>query len=691
MQWELQHVLSGLLAQREDVHVLGQDLLDPYGGAFKVTDGLSTRFPNRVWTTPVSEAATVGMANGMALAGLRPVVEIMFGDFSTLIVDQLLNHAAKFERMYGGTVRCPVIVRTPMGGHRGYGPTHSQSLEKLFLGIPGLTVVAADPVHDQRLIWQRMIELGALCLYVENKALYGTRLPLIEAGRWGPFTLEASTGFFPTTRFSLGGPPDAAIVCYGGMVPAVLEAARRLFERYEWVVDAVAERACAARCRRARPCARFELSGRGRRRGHAAFRFRRRSHRRAGRPPRTGQPHDSPARDAGYDRAQQQDAGARAVTERGPHRGSAMRTDSVTSESNPLLAPRVSANDDTVVVRTWFVAHGAWVEPDTVIAEIETSKAIVEVRAERAGFLAYDLPEGGEVGVGDPLGWLMADPDAQPLARQRPQHLADGRLISFDAAALMTERGLTAADIPGLGAVRALDVRHAIAARENALVVDDWQRIVDALPNHAGATLIFGGDAQGAVVYECLESMVPGTAVVYVDDAPKRATLMGLPVLPASALDAVRRRGIKCAHVSVAAAKAKLRCVQRLLEAGYEMVGVRHATALVSPSATIGSGVFLGPLTLVGPNARIGNYAQINNTCSVAHDSVVGEAARLSDGVRLAGSVVVGDGAYLGLGVTVNGNVTIGPGSTVVSGVSVFDHVPAASVVRIDGKAYPLR
>ena len=245
MQWELQHVLADLLAERDDVHVLGEDLLDPYGGAFKITDGLSTRFPDRVWTTPVSEAAIVGIANGMALAGLRPIVEIMFGDFSTLIVDQLLNHAAKFERMYGGTVTCPVIVRTPMGGRRGYGPTHSQSLEKLFLGIPGLTVIAADPVHDQRFIWQRMIELAAPCLYVENKVLYGTRLPLIEAGRYGPFSLEASGGFFPTTRLRLGGPPDAAIVCYGGMVPAALEASRRLFERYEWVVDVVVPSALA--------------------------------------------------------------------------------------------------------------------------------------------------------------------------------------------------------------------------------------------------------------------------------------------------------------------------------------------------------------------------------------------------------------------------------------------------------------
>ena len=122
--------------------ILGEDVLDPYGGAFKVTRGLSTAFPERVQTTPISEAGIVGVAAGMALRGLRPVVEIMFGDFITLAADQLVNHAAKFRWMYNDQVRVPLVIRTPMGGRRGYGPTHSQTLEKLFLGVPGLKVLA---------------------------------------------------------------------------------------------------------------------------------------------------------------------------------------------------------------------------------------------------------------------------------------------------------------------------------------------------------------------------------------------------------------------------------------------------------------------------------------------------------------------------------------------------------------------
>jgi pyruvate/2-oxoglutarate/acetoin dehydrogenase E1 component len=144
----LNHALHQALEADERVYILGEDILDPYGGAFKVSRGLSTKYPDRVLTTPISEAAIVGLASGMALKGLLPIVEIMFGDFVTLAADQLVNHAAKFRWMYNDQVRVPLVVRTPMGGRRGYGPTHSQSLEKMFMGIPGLKVVAPNTLGD---------------------------------------------------------------------------------------------------------------------------------------------------------------------------------------------------------------------------------------------------------------------------------------------------------------------------------------------------------------------------------------------------------------------------------------------------------------------------------------------------------------------------------------------------------------
>ncbi|MGH9581993.1 MAG: thiamine pyrophosphate-dependent enzyme, partial [Bryobacteraceae bacterium] len=143
----LNRALRDLLSENSDVLLFGEDLHDPYGGAFKVTAGLSTQFPGRVISTPISEAGVMGAAIGLALEGFRPVVEIMFADFATLAMDQLFNHAVKFPGMFR-EASVPLVVRTPGGGRRGYGPTHSQSVENLLTGVPGLTVVFGSNRHD---------------------------------------------------------------------------------------------------------------------------------------------------------------------------------------------------------------------------------------------------------------------------------------------------------------------------------------------------------------------------------------------------------------------------------------------------------------------------------------------------------------------------------------------------------------
>jgi pyruvate/2-oxoglutarate/acetoin dehydrogenase E1 component len=175
--------LRAALEDDERVILLGEDLADPYGGAFKVTRGLSTDFPERVRSTPISEGAIAGISAGLALAGYRPIAEIMFGDFLTLCFDQIVNHIAKYEAMYNGQATCPVIIRTPSGGGRGYGPTHSQSLEKHFLGVPHLRVVASSLVHDPAAVLRTLLAQDSPVLYIEHKLLYPLHLMLPEGGR----------------------------------------------------------------------------------------------------------------------------------------------------------------------------------------------------------------------------------------------------------------------------------------------------------------------------------------------------------------------------------------------------------------------------------------------------------------------------------------------------------------------------
>jgi len=246
----LNRALHQAFADNENVYLLGEDVLDPYGGAFKVTRGLSSSFPQRVLTTPISEAGFVGVAAGMALRGLRPVVEIMFGDFITLIADQLINHITKFRWMYNDQVRLPMVLRTPMGGRRGYGPTHSQTLEKLYLGVPGLKVVAPTSFSwkDEKgspgdLLYQAIIHSDEPTLFIENKLQY--LLPVQDQADMKDFTLsvdqKSSAMGFPAYSLSIKGAPhpNLTIAAYGYMAELTKQAALKLAYENEVFVDLV--------------------------------------------------------------------------------------------------------------------------------------------------------------------------------------------------------------------------------------------------------------------------------------------------------------------------------------------------------------------------------------------------------------------------------------------------------------------
>jgi pyruvate/2-oxoglutarate/acetoin dehydrogenase E1 component len=246
----LNSALHKAFTDNKNVYLLGEDILDPYGGAFKVTRGLSTSFPDRVLTTPISEAGFVGVAAGMALRGMRPVVEIMFGDFITLIADQLINHIAKFRWMYNNQVCLPLVIRTPMGGRRGYGPTHSQTLEKLLLGVPGLQVVAPAALclldgsgSPGALLYQSILDNNDPLVFIENKLQY--LLPVQNQTELKDFDLSSHPGKtgmkLPTYSILIHGAPPATltIAAYGFMAELAKQAVIRLAFEHEIFVELV--------------------------------------------------------------------------------------------------------------------------------------------------------------------------------------------------------------------------------------------------------------------------------------------------------------------------------------------------------------------------------------------------------------------------------------------------------------------
>lgn len=221
----INQTLHHALTDDPKVLLLGEDLHDPYGGAFKVTQGLSTQYPDRVRSTPISEAAITGCAIGLAKAGFKPILEVMFGDFMTLTMDQLYNHACKFTGLITDKP-LPLMIRTAVGGYRGYGPTHSQSPEHWLVTIPGLTVIYPSHRHDYKTCLQQALHWQTPLVWLEHKLLYGETVTS-QAYQ----ALDES--YFPCMVRPSQGEPDLLLLTYGGILPLVEQAAQQLTEQEE--------------------------------------------------------------------------------------------------------------------------------------------------------------------------------------------------------------------------------------------------------------------------------------------------------------------------------------------------------------------------------------------------------------------------------------------------------------------------
>jgi pyruvate/2-oxoglutarate/acetoin dehydrogenase E1 component len=170
----LRECLRQQMQADDKVFMIGEDI-GLYGGVFGVSDGLIAEFgEDKLMNTPISEQGFVGVAIGASLLGMRPIVEIMISDFSMLAFEQIANQAAKIRYMFGGKAKVPIVIRTPGGGGIGMAAQHSQSIEGLFLGIPGLKIVMPSTPYDAKGLLASSIKDDNPVMFFEHKLLYNT-------------------------------------------------------------------------------------------------------------------------------------------------------------------------------------------------------------------------------------------------------------------------------------------------------------------------------------------------------------------------------------------------------------------------------------------------------------------------------------------------------------------------------------
>ncbi len=211
--------LDCAMAQDDKVIVLGEDVADPIGGVFKVTKGLSSKYgTHRVRATPIAEQAIAGSAVGLAMAGYRPVAEIMFFDFITVAMDQIVNHAIKLRYMSGGSTPAPITVRTTVGSSR-FGAQHAQSLEAWFMHTPGIKVIMPSCPLDAKGLLASCVFDDDPCLFIEHLDLAYSLKQDVPSGDWRVPLGKAST---------LSDGSDVTVVTYGTMVAKALDAQQAL-------------------------------------------------------------------------------------------------------------------------------------------------------------------------------------------------------------------------------------------------------------------------------------------------------------------------------------------------------------------------------------------------------------------------------------------------------------------------------
>ncbi|GEM_PF-1952435 len=350
-----------------------------------------------------------------------------------------------------------------------------------------------------------------------------------------------------------------------------------------------------------------------------------------------------------------------------------------------ITAPHVNVNDLEMIVVRWHVEPWQFVEEGETICEVETTKAVVSVDADHAGYVYPLVEEKESVKVGEPLAHIFPQNDPKQLgAITLKVNSAADIIITKKAQALMQEFGLAVSDFPRFSSISSETVIAKIRELKPSHATYDQKRTRELLSRieiGKDSVAIYGERNQALLALDAFEEYTP---VAYISSAERSPEFYGMPVIHTQALSQLMEKGLRYVYICGGSPKVKEEQEKECARIGLEVVSVVHPDSTVSSRARLGKGVFVGAQAAIGPDVEIGDFSQVLSGATVAHHCRLGKYVSISDGARLGGNVSVGDGALIGIGANINKRITIGRNAVVVSGATVIDHVPDNNTVRLN-------
>jgi len=338
------------------------------------------------------------------------------------------------------------------------------------------------------------------------------------------------------------------------------------------------------------------------------------------------------------------------------------------SEIRTIRIPQLGVNDQSARVVAWLVKDGGHCEKNDAVCAIETTKAAIEIPAERAGIVLHIVREGKDVEIGQTIG-LIGDSFAV-LLDERDKHIkkAEPGIKATDKAKTLAESlGVDLAQIQTKGIVREADVVK-------------FHQLSDKTPIIANPSglVVYGAGRGGANVTETVHRWT----TCFVDDNPTDTELDGIPVYSSSRLPTLYGVGCRKIFIAIANGRKRFKLFMQLNELGWEVVNIIHPDTFIANSVIIGDGNHVKSGAIIDSNTVIGNCCIIDNNVAIPHDVTIGNGVHIAPGATLGSSITVGDYAIIGIGASIATGIKIGEGAIVGVGSAVMNDVRAGDYVE---------